>query len=243
MRTVHTALLLILLVLLVTSTAWAQNDQAAGEMLIAEDFEEGMDNWWVEGSDRVWVEDGRLHVQADPPADSDEPHVATVWCKTPIEGNVRIEFDARVIRSRPNVPHINVFMFCSDPDGTPLYETRATRADGAFVKYHQLNGNIITYYHRHDDDTRPPRHAQIGTLCIRRCPGFSLLGETRNYHVRPGQTYHVEIVRRDDFIEFHVDGNYLLGVRAPAPWDEGLIALRTFRTYLWWDNITVTAID
>jgi len=39
-----------------------------------------------------------------------------------------------------------------------------------------------------------------------------------------------------------VDGQYLLGVREPEPHESGLIGLRTFRTYLWWDNIRVARV-
>ncbi len=215
----------------------------AEDTLLFEDFEDGMEGWWVEGGERVWVEDGRLHVKADPPEGSEEPYVATVWCEQPIEGNVRIEFDAHVVSSSTDVNNVNFFMFYSDPEGTPLYDTREDRADAAYGDYHVLNGNIITFL----NDTREgagdiPEGEQRARIRIRHCPGFELLGETYNYHCQAGNTYHVQIVKRNDFIQFWVDGRYLIGVREPEPWSEGLIGLRTFRTYLWWDNIQVTAI-
>lgn len=214
-----------------------------GDVLIDEDFEQGMDNWWVEGGERVWVEDGRLHVKADPPEDSEDPYVATVWCHTPIEGNVKIEFDAHVVSSSTDVNNINFFMFYSDPEGTPLYETRDDRPDAGYRKYHSLNGNIITFLNDTRDASQSvPLDMRLSRIRIRHCPDFELLGETFHYHCRAGETYHVEIVKQGDFIRFHVDGHYLIGVRDPEPWTEGLIGLRTFRTYLWWDNIRVTAI-
>ena len=44
--------------------------QAKPDILLYEDFSEGMENWWAEGGVRTWVEDGRLHVDADPEAES-----------------------------------------------------------------------------------------------------------------------------------------------------------------------------
>ncbi len=211
--------------------------------LLFEDFEHGMDNWWVEGGERVWVEDGRLHVKADAPADSGGAYVATVWCRTPIEGNVRIEFDAHVVSSSTGVNNINFFMFFSDPAGTPLYDSRADRADAAYASYHVLNGNIITFLNAPAAEAMPEGEAPPARIRIRHCPGFELLAETYNYRCRQGETYHVEIERRDDFIRFSVDERYLLGVRDPDPWPSGLIGLRTFRTYLWWDNIRVTRLQ
>ena len=38
---------------------------AQGELVIDEDFSEGMDNWWSEGNEKVWVENGRLFQKVD----------------------------------------------------------------------------------------------------------------------------------------------------------------------------------
>ena len=248
MRTSCAAALTVAALLTLSTMIHAQEEETPmpepGDVLIDEDFEDGMDNWWVEGNQNVYVEDGRLMVEADPPEDSDDPIVSTIWCHTPIRGNVRIEFDAHVISSSTDVNNVNFFFFFSDPDGTPLYETRDDRADGAYPKYHVLNGNIITFL----NETRGaygdiPEDESRARIRVRNCPGFTLLGETFNYHCEAGNTYRVEIVKRDDFIEFWVDGRYLIGVRDHNPWNEGLIGLRTFRTVLWWDNIRVTAIE
>ena len=214
-----------------------------GDVLISEDFEAGMDNWWVEGGERVWVEDGRLHVKADPPEGSGAPNVATVWCRTPIEGNTRIEFDAHVVSSSTAVNNINFFFYFADPSGVPLYHTREERSDAGYAKYHALNGNILTFLIvPKANDGLAEGEVAPARVRIRHCPGFILLAETFNYRCRQGETYHMEIEKRDDVIRFSVDGVYLLGVRDPQPWQSGLIGLRTFRTHLWWDNITVTAI-
>ena len=214
-----------------------------GDVLVDEDFEDGMDNWWVEGGEEVCVEDGHLMVKADPPEGSDAPYVATVWCRTPIKGNTKIEFDAHVVSSSTDVNNVNFFFYYSDPSGQPLYETRDDRPEADYGKYHELNGNIITFLNDTRDEADDIPEAQSrARIRIRHCPDFVLLGETFNYHCRAGNTYHVEITKRNDFIEFRVDGRYLLGVRDPNPWDEGLIGLRTFRTVLWWDNIRATAI-
>lgn len=241
MRMTGIAAFVALTVVLAVPVLQAQEDADAREVFIDEDFSEGMENWWVEGGERVWVEDGRLHVKADPPEGSDDPHVVTVWCHTPVRGNWRAEFDAHIIESRTNVPHIN-FMFLADPEGASLYDSREERADAAFDRYQVLNGNIITYHHA-DDGRQTPRDGQVATLRVRHCPGFVMLGETLNYHCQPGHTYRIEIIKRGNAIIYRVDGNQLLRVRTIEAWDEGLIALRTFRTYLWWDNIRVTALD
>ena len=229
------------------SLTFGQGDEtvaAEDSVVLFEDFSEGMDNWWVEGGERVWVEDGHLRVAADPAEGVEAPGVATVWCRQEIGGDVKIEFDAHVISSSIAANNINFFMFYSDPDGTPLYDTREDRADAGYGKYHVLNGNIITFLNdRHGEasgaDDADDSKARVR---IRHCPGFELLAEAFGYHCRQGVTYHVEIVRRGTQILFSVDGKLTLGIEDPDTPERGLIGLRTFRTDLWWDNIKVTAL-
>lgn len=214
---------------------------APGEFF--EDFSHGMDRWWVEGGKRVWIEDGRLYVDADPTREEkDIPAVCTVWCKQPFTGNLRAEFDAHVVRSSLNTNNINFFLHYSDPTGTPLYETRANRATAAYPLYHMLRGNIFTFLN--DTDTRPAPAAeeQRARFRIRHCPGFQLLAEAYDYHCRQGVTYHVAIDRVDGRLSVVVDGIAWAQAEDPDPPQGGLIGLRTYRTVLWWDNIRVTPL-
>jgi len=156
---------------------------------------------------------------------------------------VKIEYDAHVISSSTGVNNINFFFLYSDPAGKLLYTSRDERADGGYAKYHVLNGNIITFLR--DVKNGPdgtPLDELPGRVRIRHCPGFELLDETYAYHCNAGVTYHCEIVREGTRISFSVDGNLLLTTEDPSPHSSGLIGLRTFRTYLWWDNIRVTAL-
>jgi hypothetical protein len=214
----------------------------AGRALIDETFSDGMNDWWVEGGEQVWVEDGRLHMKADPP-ERGPGFVCTAWHRTPISGNVRIEFDAHVVSSAIDANNINFFFFYSDPSGKPLFETREDRADADYRKYHDLNGYIVTFLKdfRNEGGEHPDGSAKA-RFRLRRCPGFNLLTETFASHCEAGVTYHCEIVRRDGRITFSVDGKTYLEADDPDPLNEGLIGLRTFRTYLWWDNIRVTRL-
>ena len=82
-------------------------------MLLEERFDHpdlGPD-WWVEGGESVEVIDGRLHVAADPPEHRGPGYVATIWHRTPIDGDVRITFEAQVLRSSRRANNINFFLF------------------------------------------------------------------------------------------------------------------------------------
>ena len=206
--------------------------------------------WWVEGGERVWIEDGRLHMRANAEEGiaSDRgnvgDYVCTVWNATEFGGDLRIEFDAHVVASVPGVNNINFFCLYSDPGGRPLYDTRETRADADYNRYHDLNGYIVTFL---QDASERGEAWPDGTLKarfrMRRCPGFRLIDEAFDYHCRQGVTYHVALTRQGARLTYAVDGVVYVSAEDPEPLASGIIGLRTFRTELWWDNIRVTALS
>lgn len=225
------------------SPAGGDDRGMSGRLLFFDDFSKDMRNWWVEGGEKVWIEDHRLHVKADGPKETQAQggHVATVWCKQQFPGNVKVEFDAHVIESRIDANNINFFLCYSDPSGKPLCETREARADAAYKKYHDLNGYIFTFLK--DFKSEGGAHPDGSTkarLRMRRCPGFRLMTETFGGHCEEDVTYHVTITKKDGDITYAVDGKVWLKGKDDAPLTGGLIGLRTFQTCLWWDNVKVT---
>jgi hypothetical protein len=211
----------------------------AERIVLNEDFSAGMANWWAEGAEKVWVQDGRLHVKADPPK-GQPGNVCTVWCRKEFGGNLRVEFDCQVIESLGDANNVNFFLCYSDPSGKPLYETRETRADAAYKKYHDLNGYIFTFLNdAKGEGGRYPDGSAKARFRMRRCPGFKLIAETFDYHCRRGVTYHVVITKKAGDLTFAVDGKVYMKARDENPLAKGLIGLRTYQTYLWWDNIKV----
>lgn len=226
--------------------AQTQSDEVkvmSDDVLFFADFEQSGSElpkgWWVEGGEKVWVEDGRLRVKADPPKKNAPGYVCTVWNDTPISGNVQVDFDAHVVSSTINSNNINFFLFYTHPSGESIYDTRDERENGAYSHYHDLNGYIFTFL----NDTNPKREKDGARIRMRRCPGFNLLTETFESHCDEGITYHVTITRKDGHITFAVDGHVYLEFSDAEPWREGLFGLRTYHTDLWWDNIRITRLS
>ncbi len=216
---------------------------AAGRnSFIQEDFSHGMDNWWVEGGEKVWVEDGKLNVKADNPA-LPGGGMATVWLRTPHPEDFRLELDAHVVASTIDANNINLFFSYSDPSGATLESTRQSRQTAGYNLYHKLNGYIITFLHEPDPPGTPSSDPSAkARIRIRRDPGFNLLAETYAYQCRQGVTYHIMLIKRGGEISFLVDGNELLKATDPHPLGGGLLGLRTYRTWLWWAHLRMEAI-
>ncbi|MFP3903248.1 MAG: DUF1961 family protein [Armatimonadota bacterium] len=239
----HISVIIALSMILAVSAALAGGGVSPGDVVYYEDFSSGMDDWWVEGAEDVWVENGRLYVKANP-EEGKEGFVATVWCKKQFAGDVKVEFDAHVIASKTNVNNINFFLLYSYPGPKTMWETRHERPDANYRKYHSMDGYIFTYLkstHRDQDENVALEEAD-GRFRIRRCPGFNLLNEAYDYECNAGKTYHVTLIKKGTSLKIMVDGELYCEATDPDPLESGLIGLRTFRTFLWWDNIKVTQL-
>jgi hypothetical protein len=189
--------------------------------------------WWVEGGQSVYVENGRLLVNADPKAGNGPGHVATVWLKKEFSGNIQIDFDAHVVSSSSDVNNINFFLYFTHPGNETLYGTRNLRSNGSYRSYFDLNGYIFTYL---KDDPKK----DVARFRLRRCPGFELMTEKFAYHNRQGETYHLTITKRGKKLTFAVDGKvYLRATDDKYNWSKGYIVFRTYQTDLWFDNVQV----
>jgi hypothetical protein len=214
-----------------------QSVQNNGSLLYSENFnsyENGTlpPGWWVEGGQSVYVEDGHLRINADPKRKKGPGYVATVWYKKKFSGNVRIQFDARVVSSTIKANNINFFLYFTHPgkDST-MYGTRNLRLDGLYSHYHNLNGYIFTFLRAKKNQAR---------FRLRRCPGFEMIDENLAYHNRQGETYHITVTKRDKKLRFAVDGTVYLRVSDDKyNWTKGIIGFRTFQSDVWFDNLEV----
>ncbi len=214
-------------------------DTETQNILFEDDFSTDLGNWWFEGTEKVFIADGKLHIDANS-GDDTKGHASTVWCRERISAeNVVISFDAYVVGSSTDINNINFFLNYSNPDGTDIYDTRQDRLSGSYSLYHDLNGYIFTYVNDVAGESPSVAGVPKGRFRIRRCPGFELLSSDYTYNGRGKIHRHIEIIKEGNKLQYKVDGT----VRAEAidenPWNEGYFGFRTFRTELIIDNLTV----
>ena len=212
----------------------AEENPPVKRLLYSSDFA-AMDDFWAEGGERAWVEDGKLHQKANPPAPKG-PIVSTIWCRKPLPANVEIHVKACVVASATGVNNINFFLHYAHPKG--LFETRAERADGAYKSYHGLDGYIFTFLRDATGEPGPDGKPKARGR-MRRCPGFRLIDETYQGHCEAGEIYQIVIRKLGGELTYFVDGTKLLEASDPEPLSGGLFGFRTFRTHLWWSDLRV----
>ena len=162
---------------------------------------------------------------------------STIWLNRVFSGDLRVEYDVCILASADCVNNMNLFLGYSDPSGTSLYESRPTRVEGTYSRYHGLSGYIFT--HVADGNETPARFR------FRDCPGFHLVAENRAYESRPGRVYHVTIEKRGNRFTYRIDGRLVLDAtddRFNPLHNQGLVGFRTWHTELWWDNVVVTRL-
>lgn len=225
----RTGVLVLILCLLVVGRYSAT---AQEEVLFNETFNyAGSDlpsQWWSEGVP-ARILNGRLFVDAD----TIEPRVSTVWLDKTFSGDLQIEFDVYVVSSKEIANNLNFFLLYSDPAGKKLRDSGNERMDGDYSHYHQLNGYIFTNLANGNEEKSRFR--------FRYNPGFKLLEEKFAYECKRETLYHIRIIKKGNHFEYWTNDHLVIStdVDADSVHNQGIIGFRTYRTSLWWDNLTI----
>ncbi len=166
---------------------------------------------WIEGGRDVGeIRDGMLILDAD----SETADGGTVFIDRKFSGDLYFEYRVTVLSSssahtdNPDMDYseadnINTFLYYSSPDGIDLKESADQRMDGAYTKYHNLNGFIVTHLNGYLDERmkeiyNPSYHTDIspGTARtrMRECPGFILKEENYKGEIATGTEYRMQFL-------------------------------------------------
>jgi hypothetical protein len=185
--------------------------------LFKEDFEGVVNRWRFDGRGRVWVENGRLQMDATGVE-------STAWFTEEMEGDVLITYQAHIL-DPVEAKNINLFLMATAPDGSDILKLYFT---GSYPEYHKVPNYIWTFTGSH---TR-----------FRRDPGFVLLSEDKKTLPEPYKTYQLAVLIQDGLIRCFIDDRLVHSYRDPNPYRKGKLGFRTFHTRLWWDNLRVYSI-
>ncbi|WP_234645784.1 DUF6250 domain-containing protein [Dyadobacter sp. CY356] len=187
------------------------------KLIFEENFAENLNtNKWLSeieplGKSSVQTKGGKLIM--------DTAGGVTVWFNQKLEGNIRIEYDWKVLVDtgrNDRLSDLNQFWMVADPRNSNLF----TRS-GKFETYDSLalyyvgfggNGNTTTRFRKYYGDGRKP-----------------LLKEYLDsaHLLKPNHTYHISITVRDGETTFLVDGKIFFQWKDPDPLKNGYFGFRS----------------
>jgi len=209
----------LLTAMMLAAAAYPGESFVKGPVLFADPFRKGLENWVaeVEKPGRIAARDGVLTI--------DVPAGCTLWFRSELEGNVMIQYEARMVSAggaNDRVSDLNAFWMATDARSPN--DLFATRRSGKFADYNPLrtyyvgqggNGNTTTRFRRYIGDAteRPllPEHDL-------RAPDVLL---------RPNVWQTIRLVALGDRIQYYRDGRLLFNFVDAAPYTRGWFGFRT----------------
>jgi len=184
------------------------------------------ERWSIEGTPAVSVRDGKLMVvTADPPAGAS----ATLWWREPLPDNMLVELTAGSdFPAERNAANLNLIFHARELDGSPYVVGRT----GRYEDYHTIPNYIITL----------TGGFQEGWSRVRRDPGFELLSEEKSTRADIGRTYRIRALIAGGRIRYWIDDKSIHDARDPQPHTGGHFALRTWRSRIWWSDISFSTL-
>ena len=184
--------------------------------------------WTVEGHATAAASDGTLRVVTTPAPDGATPG-ATLWWHEELPADVLIEFLAGAdLPATDNAANLNLILHAREADGSPYRPGRSGRYD----EYHGLPNYIFTL----------TGGFQEGWARLRRNPGFGLVSENRGIRSEPGRNYHVRLAVTGGRLRCWLDGRLIHDARDDRPLPGGRLALRTWRSRVWWSAVRIYAL-
>jgi hypothetical protein len=201
-----------------------KEDPSTAILLFKDDFERGLDNWFIER------EKGGEVAARDRALDINVPAGCTVWFRHKLRGSIAIEYEAMAIQAggaNDRVSDLNCFWMARDPRHPD--DLFAEPRSGKFADYNSLttyyaglggNGNTTTRFRRYIGDAveRPllPEHDL-------REPQFMLV---------PNRQQKIHLIADGNHIELQRDGLSLFKLEDPKPYVEGWFGFRTTQSHL-----------
>lgn len=184
------------------------------ELIHRADFSSDISKWKQEGRGRIWVEEGRLHMDASKVE-------MTAWSPFEMEGDLLITYEAFVM-DPPDANNINLIFMAT---GTNDEDVLGLELSGAYSEYHQLSNYIMTFTNEY---TR-----------LRRNPGFNLVSENTQVKALPATEYRLAILISENQVRCFINNIPVHAYTDESPLKRGRMAFRTWHTRLWLDNLNI----
>ena len=193
---------------------------------------ENLRDWTVEAESN----ESRVTLDDNGAVDIIAPKGLTLWYNRLMQGNVTIEYDARLVVEKDNtnswnrLSDLNCFWMATDPeqrDGNVFQGLK--RRKGIFVNQYALslyylgyggNHNTTTRFRRYDGDKRGVDDASFRPSILREYTDSAHL-------LKPNHWYHVRIEQRFGTVRCYIDGKCIVNYVDIRPFYRGYFGFRT----------------
>lgn len=218
---------------ILTALAFAPSQAISdtSEIVHADAFDEGLDNWIVEQQEggRVYLESGKMVIE--------DESGCTVWFKKELHAPVKISYEVTV-SSEARVSDMNCFWMASDPDHPHDLFAEGHGREGAFAQYDDLQLYYVGYGGNHNSTTRFRRYLGKGEKPL--LPDFDKTEES--FLLVPDHTYKIELVADEEGAKYYRDGELIFEYDDPDPLTRGWFGFRTVWSKLLIDNFKVESL-
>lgn len=211
------------------------NKHSASEVIYQDDFEGDLSNWFIEqmpgGS--VRIADGRLEI--------DDAKGCTVWLRKKLEGPIRIEYDAVIIKKggpRDRGSDLNCFWMAQDPEHIDDLFASSHRRGGEFTNYDYLRLYYVGYGANYNSTTRFRRYDGTGAKPL--LPEHDLRDD--EYMLKYNVPINVQLIADGERIMYLRHGEVIYDVHDPEPYTDGWFGFRTVHNHMTIDNFKVYRI-
>lgn len=195
------------------------------------------DRWAVEAE-----EGGKVTWQGDSLADIHAPKGLTLWNRQLLEGNVRIEYEARIV-GNARVSDLNCFWMAQDPEAKDVFVNMKKRG-GKFLNSYTMalyymgfggNHNTTTRFRRYDGDKRGVEQAEYRPAILREYLD-------REHLLKGDHWYRICLECIDGRVRYVIDGECLVDFVDTKPLRRGYFGFRTTLSHAQMKNYKVTKL-
>lgn len=195
-------------------------------------FSQEKKEWFIEAEDR----DTKITYKADGVIDIIAPKGVTLWNRNQMQGNVTIEYDARIVVEDNNnnewnrLSDLNCFWMASDPEAAKGdVRIGASKRNGVFTNQYALSFYYLGYGGNHNTTTRFRKYNGNKKGVTQKEFRPSILREFTDaeHLLKPNHWYHIQLEQQDGHVRYIIDGECIVDYLDLKPLTSGYFGFRT----------------
>ncbi len=216
-----------------------KNSIESQTLLYQDVFDQDLSQWVIEqNSDKTILHANKQQLEII------APQGLTIWFKQKLSGDIRICYDAMIIRARgkyDRVSDLNCFWMASDPQSPDNFFSRSQWRNGVFGNYYSLsqyyvgyggNNNTTTRFRKYNGNYQQFKNKKIRPEIIQEYTDSAHL-------ITPNRWSHISIEVKGNSMSYYFNKELLFDFNDPTPYKTGYFGFRTVKNHVILKNFRV----